>query len=97
MTSGGSLSLASTARISDDAILRAIGDEGVVLDLASGTYFGLNAVGLRMWELIEQLGRLEVVRDAVVTEYDVDRDTAGRDLANLVGQLALRGLVEVSE
>ncbi len=97
MTSEGPVSLASSARISDDAIFRALGDEAVVLNLASGTYFGLNAVALRMWELIEQFGRLETVRDAVVTEYEVDPDTAARDLSNLVRQLSARGLVEVSD
>ena len=90
------ISLASSARISDDAIFRALGDEAVILNLASGTYFGLNAVALRIWQLIDQFGLLQAVRDAVVTEFDVDPDTAARDLVNLIEQLSARGLVEIS-
>jgi hypothetical protein len=89
-------SLTRIARISDDAVFRELGDEAVVLNLATGTYFGLNAVALRVWQLIEEVGLLRDVRDAVVREFEVDPDTATRDLSNLIEQLSTRGLVDVS-
>jgi hypothetical protein len=89
------ITLSSTVRISDDAVFREIDGEAVVLSLASGIYFGLNAVGTRTWQLIEQLGALDAVRGTLVHEFDVDADAAGRDLINLVAELAARGLVEV--
>jgi hypothetical protein len=96
LTSDAQDPLASRFRISDDAIFRELGDEGVVLDLANGTYFGLNTVGLRIWQLIEQFGSLGTVRDAIVDEFDVDADTAAHDVASLVGELSARGLVKAS-
>jgi hypothetical protein len=95
VTSDASIPLGRSVRLSDDAIFRELGDEAVVLNLASGQYFGLNAVGLRIWRLIEQAGSLETVRDAVVAEFDVDPETAARDLAALVDELTAHGLVEV--
>ena len=35
-----------------DILSRILDGEAVLLDLASGTYFGLNPVGSRVWELI---------------------------------------------
>jgi hypothetical protein len=96
VTSDAHNPLASRVRISDDAIFRELGDEGVVLDLAHGTYFGLNPVALRIWQLIAQFESLGSVRDAIVDEFDVDADTADRDLTNLVTELSARGLVEIS-
>ena len=90
------MSFARAVRISDDAVFRELGDEAVVLNLASGMYFGLNAVALRMWQLIDQYGLLSAVRDAVVAEFDVDPDTAARDLTSLVDEFLARGLVEIS-
>ena len=90
------VTLASTARISVDVVFRELEGEAVLLNLESGTYFGLDSVGTRIWQLIEQHGRLASVHDELVREFDVDADAASRDLLDLVGQLADRGLVEVS-
>jgi hypothetical protein len=88
--------LVRTVRISDDAVFRALGEEAVVLNLASGTYYGLNAVGLRIWELVEQGASLETVRATIVGEFDVDADTAARDLQSLIETLSSKGLVVLS-
>ncbi len=86
---------ARAVRVSDDAVFRELGDEAVVLNLASGMYFGLNGVALRIWQLIDELGSVDAVRDAVVAEFEVDPDTAASDLKNLVDALQARGLVEI--
>lgn len=89
------VSLSHVVHPSDDAVFRDLDGEGVVLNLSSGVYFGLNEVGTRIWQLIEQFGTLTAVHDAVVREFDVDGETAGRDLVELVSELAERGLVRV--
>lgn len=96
MISDESISLARNVQIGDDAIFRELGDEAVVLNLASGMYFGLNVVALRMWQLIDRFGSLQAVRDAVLSEFDVDAETATRDVTSLVGELSARGLVKIS-
>lgn len=87
------MSSARALRVSDDAVFRELGDEAVVLNLASGMYFGLNAVALRIWQLIDQDGSFESIRDTLVAEFDVDPDTAARDVEHLVEALSARGLV----
>jgi len=89
------VSLTSTARISDDVVFRELEGEAVLLNMQSGTYFGLDAMGTRIWQLIERHGTLSAVRDELVQEFDVEADAATRDLLDLVGQLAARGLVEI--
>ena len=89
------VSLSSTARINDDAVFRELDGESIVLNLQTGTYFGLDEVGTRVWQLIEQYGALHAVRDALVAEFEVEPETAGRDLAQLVSDLADRGLVDL--
>lgn len=67
--------------------------EAVVLDLESGTYFGLNGVGTRMWQLLEEHGRLRVVFDRLADEFDVAGDRLEQDLIDLVSRLVDKGLV----
>ena len=81
--------------LSKDAIFRDLNGEAVILDLASGAYFGLNPVGTRIWQLIERHGRLQTVLDALRQEYEVGPDELERDLLDLVSRLADAGLGEV--
>jgi hypothetical protein len=91
-----SASLENTFTLSKDALFRDVGGEGVILDLASGTYFGLNAVGTRIWQLIEQHGRLAAVLDELCREYDAAPEKLETDLIALVSRLAEARLGEVN-
>jgi hypothetical protein len=83
-----SVSLDSRFILSKDALFRELDGEAVILDLDSGTYFGLNAVGTRMWQLIAQHERLQAVLDDLCLEYDATRETLESDLLELVARLA---------
>jgi len=55
------LSITDAVRIPDDVIFRELNGEAVILNLDNGTYFGLNSVGMRIWQLCEQHGSLRAV------------------------------------
>jgi hypothetical protein len=76
-----------------DVIFRALGAEAVVLNLESGTYFGLNSVGTRIWLLLEQHD-LGGACEQLEAEYDAPRDRIESDVLALVDSLEGKGLVE---
>ena len=80
-------------RRSPDAMVRTMGDEAVVLHVPSGEYFGLNAVGVLVWDLLDGSTDLDGVTERVTEAYDVDRATARHDVAALVDALDAAGLV----
>ena len=90
---GEALSLDSRVSPSGHAVFREVDGEGVVLDSGSGTYFGLDSVGTRVWKLIESHGALRPVFDTVLAEYDVAPKQLKQDLLALVTQLVDKGLV----
>lgn len=69
--------------------------EVVILGLADGIYYGLDEVGARVWGWMEAPRTVAELRDAVTEAYEVDAETAERDLLSLLGELAARGLVQV--
>lgn len=78
-----------------DVIAREVGGEEVLLDLESGTYFSLNAVGTAIWQAIEAAPRCVDDLCVVVTDaFDVAAEVARADIAILIGDLVSRGLVE---
>jgi hypothetical protein len=82
-------------RISDDVVFRDLAGEAVILNLATGTYFGLNEVGTRMWHLMAEHGSTKTVVETLLAEYDVEKVQLRRDLDELIRQLADRGLVTI--
>jgi len=90
------VSIENSVVLSKDAVFRDLDGEAVVLDLASGGYFGLNPVATRIWQLIEQHGRLQTVLEELIEEYESTPDDLERDLLDLVTRLAAAGLGKVT-
>ena len=91
------ITLQSVVTINDDAVSRDLDGEAVILNLGSGTYFGLNGVGTRIWALIQGHKSLGRVFEALQEEYEVPPELLERDLLELVEQLREKGLVNVSQ
>jgi hypothetical protein len=79
-----------------DQVSTELDGEAVILNLADGVYYGLDGVGARIWELLASPRTAGELRDDIVSRYEVDADTAWRDLADLLGELARRRLVEIT-
>jgi hypothetical protein len=76
-----------------DVLARHVGEEAVILHLATGTYYSLDAIGARIWPLLEQGKTLAEVCTVISDEYEVPADELERDVLDLVGTLASHGLV----
>lgn len=87
------ISLDTAITSSPEVLFQNFNGEGVLLDLASQSYFGLNPVGTRIWELIEQGHALRVTLEVLTSEYAVDRGRLQDDLLVLVDQLLQAGLL----
>jgi hypothetical protein len=85
-----SLVVAAKEQISSD-----LGGEAVILNLKTGVYHGLDAVGARIWNLLQEPRNVNDIRDALLNEYEVEPDRCERDLLALLQQLADSGLIEV--
>lgn len=72
---------------------RQVGGETVILDLASGTYFGLDEVGARFWALAGQGLTMSQISVELLSEYAVDAVGLQGDLDRLVKELQERGLL----
>lgn len=79
--------------IPSDIAFRDIAGEAVVLNLSTGIYFGLDAVGTRIWHLLAEHGSSEPVVSALLAEYDVEEERLRRDIEALLHQLLDKGLV----
>ena len=70
-----------------------VGGELVGLNVEQGTCYGFNATATRVWALIEEPKLFSDLRDTLMGEYEVDEDTCGRELMDLLKDLEKDGLV----
>lgn len=81
--------------IKPNVMARQVGEETVVLDLASGTYFGLDRVGARLWHLLGEGKTLSEICNVMLDEYEVSREELERDALALAQDLAARNLISM--
>ena len=80
-------------QIPEQVVTRQVGDETVLLNLESGTYFGLDPVGSRFLELLEVEGTLATVLAKMLEEFDVTEAQLEADLLRLADEMLASGLL----
>ena len=73
-----------------------LGGEAAILNLKNGIYYGLDPVGTRIWNLIQQPRTFRELRNILISEYDVDAARLESDMLDLLSRLAGNQLVEIS-
>ncbi len=90
-----SVALGQSVRIPADVVFRELQGEAVILNLKSSMYFGLDAVGTRVWQLCEAHGSLQAVWEAMQREFDAPGETLRADLLAFVDELLAKGLLAI--
>ena len=72
---------------------RVIEGEAVILSLDTKVFRGLNAVGSRVWELIDGRRSVDEIVTQIVIEFEVAPEIAARDVGAFVAQLLEKRLV----
>jgi len=75
---------------------RKVGGEMVILSADDSSLVVLNEVGTAIWEAADGATTLQAIADRVSAVYDVDVETARRDVDDFVRALAHAGIVTTS-
>jgi len=82
--------------VGEDVVSRELDGEAVILNLESGTYFGLDPVGTRIWSLLQKNGSLRETFETLQQEYEVPQNRLEEDLLRLVKELNTKGLLRLA-
>ena len=81
--------------IPPQVLVNPVDEELVILDLTSGTYFGLNPVGAQIWQFLSAGKTLAETCKAMVENYDVSPSEIERDVVHLINELLSKNLVQI--
>jgi hypothetical protein len=87
----------SVVKAVDHQTATEVDGENVILDLEEGIYYGLNPVGARIWEQIQEPARVGDVVTSIADEYDVSHDQCFEDVAALLRDLEKENLITVKQ
>jgi hypothetical protein len=82
---------------SSQQVSSALAGESVILNLQSGTYYGLNEVGSSIWQHIQHPTTVLDLCDAITSEFDVDSNTCEVEVLRLVAEMIDAQLVEICD
>ena len=81
--------------VPDGVLSQQLGEETVLLDLATEHYYGLDEIASRVWQLLREHRTVEPIVAEMLNEYEVDETTLRSDLERLLDELAGLGLIHV--
>lgn len=86
-------------RIKNGFMLRDIAGQAVVVPLGSRVVefngiMTLSESGALLWRKLENDASFEEMVDLLITEYDIDRETAGKDIENFLESMRSKNILE---
>jgi hypothetical protein len=91
------VSLGATVVAAADQVSADLDGEAAILNLRNGVYYGLNPVGARVWELVQEPGTVAALCDRLMEEFDVERGRCEEEVLALLTDLEGAGLIEVRD
>jgi hypothetical protein len=92
-----SISDRSVVVVAKDQVSCDLAGEAAILNVKSGVYYGLDPVGARIWNLMQEPRPVAEIKSAITDEYDVEPERCARDLVDLLEKLLAEGLIEVKD
>lgn len=78
---------------SPDTAESTVGDETVLLHLVNGTYYGLDAVGTRIWGMLKDGTASPDICRRLVEDYGIDLPTIETDVRAFLSDLVAQDIV----
>lgn len=82
-------------KIDPNVLIQELENEAVLLNLTDEHYFGLDDIGLRFWQLLEQHENSAEVIQQMKAEYDAPEETLDQDLGKFIVELESAGLLSI--
>ena len=82
---------------SSEIIDGSLGDNQIMMHIGKGKYFGLNPVGKRIWELIENPETLGEITELLLSEYDISAEQCKQEVHEFMEKAVKYGIITKNE
>ncbi len=71
----------------DEIVFSEIDDQIVLMSIDNGTYYSLDAIATRIWELLEQPRNLNSLVATLTSEFEVDKKQCTADVSHFLEKM----------
>jgi hypothetical protein len=91
--------ITSTSKISLRPSLQAmdVDDATVIANGSGGDCYGLELISRRIWQLLDRPTMVAELCEALLREYDVDRETCEREVLEFLNDSNFEGLIQTAD
>ena len=89
------ISTTTQVKAGTDQVSCELNQETAILDMKTGVYYGLDPVGARVWELIQQPQTAASIIESLLDEYEVPSEECTRDVLALLTDMREHELIEI--
>jgi hypothetical protein len=82
--------------VSKDQVACNMGEDATIVTWRNDVYYGLDPVGKRVWQLLQEPTTLAQICNILKADYEVEPAQLESDIRELLEQLAEQGLVEIT-
>jgi len=83
----------SSYNLSEDVTWRDVDEEMIVLHLPTGKYYTFNNTGHLVWQQLAEGKDTSEITSQIMDKYEVDRETASRDVTVFINGLKEHSLI----
>lgn len=87
--------LTDKPRPNPNATHQTVGEEAIIINLNTGSYYSLNHTGTRFWELLDGQRTIADCAHLIADEYEVETNLVETDLLELATEFKNEGLILV--
>ena len=84
-------------KASDDQVSCDLDGRTLLLQVSSGTYFGLNPVGAQVWPVIQRGTTFAEIVSIILQNYEAEANEVEADVTKLLESLLSAGLIQISD
>ena len=82
-------------RHSPNAAHQGVGEEAILINLNTGSYYSLNDTGTMFWELLDGQRSIADCAQLIAAEYEVEAEVVESDLLDLATDFKQEGLIDI--
>jgi hypothetical protein len=76
-----------------NAAHQTVGEEAILINLTTGSYYSLNDTGTMFWELLDGQRTIAECAQLIAAEYEVEAEVVEADLLELAADFKQEGLI----
>lgn len=97
MSDTATITLDTTIKRSETIVSSELTDETVMMNVEKGSYYGLDDIETKLWQIIETSTSVSALCDSLLPNYDVSREQGETDVLTFLNELHTEGIIEVVE